>query len=69
MFINLINSYSTPMKPIGLYHQLDSITNPKYKLLCFLTTKFSGKEKKELAFNGDRCCNLALCLGLSLFHS
>jgi hypothetical protein len=25
------------VQPIGLYHPLDSITNLKYKLLCFLT--------------------------------
>ncbi len=52
---------------IGLFHPLDGITNPKYKLLCFLTTNFC-KEKKALAFNWDRCCHLALCLWLILFH-
>jgi len=36
---------------IGLYHSLDGITNPKYKLLYSLTTKFFCKEKKALAFN------------------
>jgi hypothetical protein len=32
-------------QPIELYHPLDDITNPYYKLLCFLTTIFF-KEKK-----------------------
>jgi hypothetical protein len=31
-------------------------------------TKFFTKEKKEPAFNWDRCCHLALCLRLILFH-
>jgi hypothetical protein len=38
-----------------LYHPLDGITNPKYKLLCFLTAIFC-KEMK--AFNWDGCCDL-----------
>jgi len=54
--------------PIGLYHPLDGITDPKYKLLHFLTTNFFCKEKKAIAFNRDRCCHLALCLRLILFH-
>jgi hypothetical protein len=37
---------------IGLYHPLNGVTNPKYKLLPFLTTIFVGKEKKALAFTG-----------------
>ncbi len=53
---------------IGLYHSPDGITNPKYKLLCFITTKFFCKEKNALAFNRDRCCHLALCLRLIPFH-
>jgi hypothetical protein len=53
---------------IGLYHPLDGVTNPKYRLLCFLTTKFLCKEKKALAFNQDRCCHLVLCLWLIVFH-
>jgi hypothetical protein len=52
---------------IGLYHPLDGITNPKYKLLHFLTTDFF-KEKKALASNWDRCFYLALCLRLILLH-
>jgi hypothetical protein len=28
---------------IGLYHPLDGITNPKYKLLRFLTTNYFAK--------------------------
>jgi hypothetical protein len=54
---------------MGLYHPLDGVTNPKYKLLCSLTAKKSfRKEKKALAFNQYRCCHLALCLQLILFH-
>jgi hypothetical protein len=30
---------------IGLHHPLHGITNPKYKLLCFLTTIFLQREK------------------------
>jgi hypothetical protein len=50
-----------------LYHPPDGITNPKYKLLCFLTTIFC-KEKKELAFNQDWSFLLALSLWLILFE-
>ncbi len=46
----------------------DGNTSPKYKLLCFITTIFFGKEKNALAFNRDRCCNLVLCLRLIPFH-
>jgi hypothetical protein len=53
---------------IGLYHPLDGITNPKYKLLILLTTKFFCKEKKALAFNWDGCCHLALCFWLIISH-
>jgi hypothetical protein len=53
---------------IGLHHPLDGVTNPKYKLLHFLTTISFDKEKKALAFNQDRCCHLVLCLWLILFH-
>jgi hypothetical protein len=54
---------------IGLHHPLDGITNPEYTLLRFIQlTKFFCKEKKALAFNRDRCCHLALCLWLILFH-
>jgi len=56
------------IRPIGLYHPLDCVINPKYKLLHFLTTIFFYKEKKALAFNWDRCCHLALCLQLILFN-
>jgi hypothetical protein len=52
----------------GLYHPLDGATKPKYKLLCLLTTKKIGKEKKALAFNWNRCCHLVLCLQLIPFH-
>jgi hypothetical protein len=52
----------------GLYHPLGGISNPKYKLLHFLKTIYFYKDKKVLAFNWDRCCNLALCLWLILFH-
>ncbi len=39
---------------IGLYHPLDGISNPKYKLLHLLTPEIFIKEKKALAFNQDR---------------
>jgi hypothetical protein len=55
--------------PIGLYHPLDGITNPKYKLLLFLTTIFFCNEKKTLAFNRDSRCHLVLSLWLILFHT
>ncbi len=59
----------TKHRQIGLYHPLDGVTYPKYKLFCFLTTeKFFAKEKKALAFYRDRCCHLMLCLRLILFH-
>jgi len=51
-----------------LFHPADGVANPKYKLLHFFTTIIFFKEKKALAFNWDRCCNLALCLELILFH-
>ena len=53
---------------IGLYHPLAGITNLKYKLLCFLTPDKKISKRKALAFNQDRCCHLALCLQLILFH-
>jgi hypothetical protein len=54
---------------MGLHHPLDGITNPKYKLLHFLTTKMKFcKEKNTLAFNWDKCCHLVLCLWLISFH-
>ncbi len=53
---------------MGLDHPLDGVTNPKYNLLHLLSTKKICKEKKALAFNQDRCCHLALCLQLILFH-
>ncbi len=38
---------------IGLYHPLDGITNPMYKLLHFWTTKnFFCEEKKAVAWTG-----------------
>jgi hypothetical protein len=46
----------------------DGSTSPKYKLLCFITTKFFCKEKNALAFNRDRCYHLVLCLRLIPFH-
>jgi hypothetical protein len=46
----------------------DGSTNPKYKLLCFITTKKICKEKNALAFNRDRCCHLVLCLQSIPFH-
>ncbi len=59
--------YDISKLPTGLYRPLGGITNTKYKLLHFLT--FFCKERKALAFDWDRCCHLALCLLLILFHS
>ncbi len=43
------------------------VTNHKYKVLHFLTTKyFFCDVKKTLAFNWDRGCHLALCILLSI---
>ncbi len=33
---------------IGLFHSLDGITNPKYKLLCLSTTIFYKEKKTQL---------------------
>jgi hypothetical protein len=38
--------------PIGLYHPIDGITNPKYNLLGILTTKYTYKEKKAQNLTG-----------------
>jgi hypothetical protein len=46
----------------------DGNSSPKYKLLCFITTKKNCKEKNTLAFNRDRCYHLVLCLQLIPFH-
>jgi hypothetical protein len=72
---NLYSALVTPSSgwwsPIGLMrlcHPPDGSTSPKYKLLCFITTKKFCKEKNALAFNRDRCCHLVLCLQLIPFH-
>ncbi len=57
------------LKPRGLCHPLDSVTNLKYKLLYFLTPNKKKSKRKALAFNWDRCCRLAICLWLILFQS
>jgi hypothetical protein len=54
---------------MGLYHPLDGHANLKYKLLGFLTHNKKNLRQKTLGFKGDRCCHLALCLWLILFHS
>ncbi len=56
------------MAALGLYHPLDSVTNLKYKLLYFLTPIKKISKRKALAFDRDRCCHLAICLWLILFH-
>ena len=53
---------------MGLYHPLDGATNHKHKLLGFLTPNDNNSKRKAPAFNWDRCCHLALCLQLILFH-
>jgi hypothetical protein len=69
----LVRSHSKKflVHKIGLHHPLDGVTNPEYKLLCFIQLTIFCKEKKALAFIQDRCCHLALCLQLILlilFH-
>ncbi len=64
--IYVIFSSFTTMR---LCHPPDGSTSPKYRLLCFITTKKICKEKNTLAFNRDRCCPLVLCLRLIPFHS
>ncbi len=54
--------------PMRLCHPPGGSTSPKYKLLCFITSKKKCKEKNALAFNRDRCCHLVLCLQLIPFH-
>jgi len=34
-------------KPTGLYHPVAGVTNPKYKLLHFLTTNFFAKRGRH----------------------
>ncbi len=51
-----------------LHHPLNGVTNPKYKLSHFLTANIFLQTEKALAFNRDRCCHLAFCLQLILFH-
>ncbi len=63
--LNLASKY---FNRIGLHHPLDGVTNPKYKLLHFIHLTIFCKKKRALAFNQDRCCDLALCLQLILFH-
>ncbi len=61
---------SSTCPSIGLHHLLDGVPNPEYKLFCFIQlNKYFCKEQKALAFNRDRCCHLALCIQLILFHS
>jgi hypothetical protein len=45
------------LKFIGLYHQLDGVTNPKYKFLHFLTTKFFAKRGR---------CQLLTAIGAAI---
>ncbi len=42
--------------------------NPNYVEYDAKSGQLFYKEKKALAFNRDRCCPLALCLRLILFH-
>ncbi len=55
---------------MGHYHPIDGISNPKYKLLHFLTRNFLAKWRRHqlIHYNQDRCCLLALCLWLILLH-
>ncbi len=60
--------WKTQLHEIGLYSPLDGATNFEYTLLCFLTPDKNISKRKALAFNRDRCCHLAPCLWLILFH-
>ncbi len=60
--------YAQRYKAMGLYDPLDGVTNLKYKLLYLLTPNKKISKRKALAFNWDRCCHLAICLRLILFH-
>jgi hypothetical protein len=53
---------------MGFYQPLDGVTNLKSKLLYFFTPIKKISKRKALAFNRDRCCNLAIYLWLILFH-
>ncbi len=53
---------------MGLYHPPDCVINLKYKLLYFLTSIIKNQRERHNAFNRDRCCHLAICLWLILFH-
>ncbi len=71
IFWLLIGPYTTKYffdARMRLCHPPDGSTSPKYKLLCFITTKNVCKENNALAFNWDRCCHLVLCLRLIPFH-
>jgi hypothetical protein len=63
-----VDAFVCALDSKGLYHPLDGITNPKYKLLHFLTIIIFTKKKKEPAFNWDRFCHLALCLWMILLN-
>jgi hypothetical protein len=52
---------------MGIYRTTDGVTNPKYKLLRFLTTIFC-QELKVVAFNQDRCCHQVPCSQLILLY-
>jgi hypothetical protein len=39
------NKLARAYQPIGLYHPLDGVTNPKFTLLCFLATNFLEREE------------------------
>ena len=67
-FVNRMRRPNLCNQAIGLHHPLDGITNPEYKLLHFIQLTIFCKKKRALAFNRDRCCHLALCLLLILFH-
>jgi hypothetical protein len=45
-FSGVIHCRPVSSTTIGLYHPLDSVTNPRYKLLHVLITNFFCKDKK-----------------------
>ncbi len=64
----VIANHKCSIPIIGLHHSPKGVTNLKYKLLSFLTHNKKISKRKVLAFNRDRCCHLALCLRLIIFH-
>jgi hypothetical protein len=44
-FVHALAYYDTAT--IGLHHPLDGVTNPKYKLLCFIQLNFFAMRRRH----------------------